>query len=323
MQSPTKLNEVENFDQANEKAGTQISSFDIVIDRSFVFSQDNSETLTGHDPTFKLSNMDRVVKMNALLAKNDVVSDKLNSFNTNAKELQPAVEAAKSILSLLQQNNEKYLTPRQVVETISSPFFQKSFQTQIESSKFLEAAIRFLKDNAIPIYTFNDFEVADYGINTDKLESTPQGKIILIDEINKVRRIITDVYQDNSLLLRIGPRDFEELIAELMRKQGFIVELTKQTRDGGYDILAINSIAGFPLKFLAECKRFASNNPVTVDIIRSFSYVVDTQKANKGIIFTTSYFTKDAVKEKEKGPSKLLDFMENGDIIRWVNAYVK
>lgn len=38
-------------------------------------------------------------------------------------------------------------------------------------------------------------------------------------------------------------------------QKGFEVMLTKQTRDGGYDILALKLNRDFHLKFLVECKR--------------------------------------------------------------------
>src|SRR5713226_7587905 len=40
-------------------------------------------------------------------------------------------------------------------------------------------------------------------------------------------------------LKRIGHRQFEELVAELFRGFGYDVELTKRTRDGGIDVIAV------------------------------------------------------------------------------------
>jgi restriction endonuclease Mrr len=143
---------------------------------------------------------------------------------------------------------------------------------------------------------------------------------IIIDESQKTKKIITDIYKDNLKLFTIESREFEELIAELLLSQGFKVELTGKTRDNGYDIIAIKHIDEHnPLKFLVECKRYTKQK-VGVEIIRSFKEVIDTEKANRGIIVTTSYFTKGAIKKQKEIPY-LLDYKDKDNVINWINAY--
>jgi restriction system protein len=112
-------------------------------------------------------------------------------------------------------------------------------------------------------------------------------------------------------------------MAELLRSRDFEVFLTKKTKDGGTDIIALQNMAGLPFKMLIECKRYTANRKIYVEIIRGFSHVVNTNKANKGIIFTTSYFTADAKKEQELSMPYLLGLRDYHDIIQWVNAYVE
>lgn len=143
---------------------------------------------------------------------------------------------------------------------------------------------------------------------------------VTIDESNRVKRIITDIYNDNKILLTIEPRQFEEMIAELLSSQGFHIELTKQTRDNGYDIIAIKDIKHqSPLKFLVECKRYVKGK-VGIEVIRSFREVVMSENANRGIIATTSYFTKDAIKKQKQTPY-LLDYRDKDAVMEWVYAY--
>ncbi|RQO66816.1 hypothetical protein DBR40_21415 [Pedobacter sp. KBW01] len=143
-----------------------------------------------------------------------------------------------------------------------------------------------------------------------------------LTEADKVKAIIETVYQDNKMLYKIGSYEFERMIAELLRAKNFEVELTKRTRDGGYDILALQNLEGIPLRFLVECKRYAAHKPIGIDIIRSFSHVVNREGANKGLIFTTSYFTRDASKLRDDDMPYLLDFKDNIDIVKWVNRYM-
>src|SRR6185436_18583273 len=68
---------------------------------------------------------------------------------------------------------------------------------------------------------------------------------------------------------RLAPRQFEEFVAELISRIGFVdIELTPQSRDGGRDIIAQRHVNGIPLTFLLECKRYAETHPVGVGLMR-------------------------------------------------------
>lgn len=97
------------------------------------------------------------------------------------------------------------------------------------------------------------------------------------------------------LMYELDPRRFEELVAELLRDQGFVPTLTPQTRDGGRDILAARSDSLGDLLYLVECKRYAPHKKVGVERIRAIYGVAQAERATKGVIVTTSSFTKDAI----------------------------
>ncbi|HVZ39674.1 MAG TPA: restriction endonuclease [Candidatus Kapabacteria bacterium] len=96
-------------------------------------------------------------------------------------------------------------------------------------------------------------------------------------------------------LYSFGPREFEALIAELLRREGMIVRLTPATRDGGFDIYATTTSACGPYLCLVECKRYAKEHPVGVDTVRSLCGTVAHNSASNGLIVTTSRFTSDAL----------------------------
>ncbi len=79
-------------------------------------------------------------------------------------------------------------------------------------------------------------------------------------------------------------------------KYGFEVELTKRSRDGGRDIIAIQSILGIKSKFIIEFRCYSKENPVSVELVRSLHGVQMAEGANKSILATTSRFTPDAIK---------------------------
>lgn len=107
------------------------------------------------------------------------------------------------------------------------------------------------------------------------------------------------IAKNPSYMHKMTPRDFEEMMARLFAELGYSVELTQKTRDGGKDIYIAkkNEIGNF--LFLVECKKYAPNHPVGIDVIRNLYGVIGMEDTNPtgGIIATTSHFTRDAQKQ--------------------------
>ena len=126
-------------------------------------------------------------------------------------------------------------------------------------------------------------------------------------------------------LYELTPREFEEVIAEIFRKKGFEVALTKQTRDGGKDIIAIQTDAlGIKTKYFIECKRYASSNKVGVEVVRALQGVKNTKDGpNKVIVATTSTFTSGAENFVRNEATSKWDMTLAGykDIIEWLDGY--
>lgn len=160
-----------------------------------------------------------------------------------------------------------------------------------------------------------ELEVAEFDFFPDE----NAGEVKVYQEVPKLERIIGDIYLDNNKIFDLHPRDFEELVAEILKKNGWEVKLTKQTRDNGYDILAIQEISGFNFKLLAEVKRWAASRKVDVAVIRGFQSVVINEQANKGVIFTSSTFSRDAIKYKDNYNPHLIDLKDYNDIIKWIS----
>ena len=99
------------------------------------------------------------------------------------------------------------------------------------------------------------------------------------------------------LLYDLDPRTFEELVAEIFRDKGFRIEVTPRTRDGGKDIYAARSDSLGPVLYIIECKRYRSSRKVGVEAVRAFYGVAQAEQdpVTRGIIVTTSFFTRDAI----------------------------
>ena len=117
------------------------------------------------------------------------------------------------------------------------------------------------------------------------------------------------------------PRQFEELVAEILASYGWQVQLTPPTRDGGYDIFAIaKDISGVKSPWIIECKKYAEHRKVGVDIVRALygTSAVLEQGAN-ALLATTSYFTKGA--REFKASRYDLELKNFEAVVQWVNEY--
>lgn len=99
--------------------------------------------------------------------------------------------------------------------------------------------------------------------------------------------------------------EFENLCQGLLQKAGFDVETTKASGDGGIDLIAHNRQSFFSGKYIVQCKRYAGS--VGEPIIRDLYGVVMAERANKGILITTGYFTASATAFAQDKNIELID----------------
>lgn len=95
-------------------------------------------------------------------------------------------------------------------------------------------------------------------------------------------------------LLDFSPVAFENLVVDLLAKMGFEAMTTKISGDGGIDVIAVSKQPIIGGKYLIQCKRYSDTN-IGEPIIRELYGIMHAEKANKGILITTSSFTKNAL----------------------------
>jgi len=150
-------------------------------------------------------------------------------------------------------------------------------------------------------------------------QSVDGGSIISIaDTVSE--RLIDHFRRHPEELVRVDRRKFEELVAELFDGFGYEVELTKQTRDGGRDVIAVSHHV-VEVKYLIECKRPDPGGYVGVRPVRELLGVKTDEKATKAILATTAHFSPDALlffhrHRWELEPRDLKGLLE------WIEEYV-
>jgi restriction endonuclease Mrr len=100
------------------------------------------------------------------------------------------------------------------------------------------------------------------------------------------------------LLHTLHWRKFEELVAELLLREGFDVTLTSGSHDRGVDIYAVRHEAFGHSLYLVECKRHSPNRPVGPGMVRHLYGAVERERATQGLLATTSTFTSGAIAEQ-------------------------
>ena len=143
----------------------------------------------------------------------------------------------------------------------------------------------------------------------------PQIVIATDQLIEQLRRQPSDLHS-------LASRKFEEVIAELLEDMGWEVHLTKQTRDGGRDILAfLNTDLGRFL-CLVEAKRYSPERPVGVELVRNLYGALADEQANSALLVTTSYFSPDA-KEFQRRHVYQISLREYHDVVDWIMRWRK
>ena len=108
-------------------------------------------------------------------------------------------------------------------------------------------------------------------------------------------------------IFSLPPYDFEKLTRDLFAKLGFESIVTKQSGDGGVDVVAVNNGVIFRGKYLVQCKRYRTSNKVSRPEVTAFFGRVASEPGAKGIFVTSSSFTRGAKEFAQSNGINLID----------------
>ena len=150
---------------------------------------------------------------------------------------------------------------------------------------------------------------------TNEIIIKPESKEIVTptETIEEAYNQINDTLADEiiSKIMEMSPVFFENLVVELLVKMGYGGEfansgiVTKPTKDDGIDGIIKEDKLGLD-KILIQAKRYSSDNIVGRPAIQQFVGAITGQSASKGVFFTTSSFSKDALSYKPGSGVKLV-----------------
>lgn len=247
---------------------------------------------------------------NLLYAKGNILKEVL--FENYENENNGKVETTKLVQVLTPELTDRFLKEDDVDYDIDLLSVNISFET--------DRMIMYDWAKGFPIYYIYDYErKIDMSVNY-----TPfcDGSVCIVDfiglklmmlledaELLKSKQESTMIEMDtiNSDVNTLSGIEFENVCKYLIEKMEFKVETTKASGDGGIDLVAYNEQPILSGKYIIQCKRYSGS--VGEPIIRDLYGVVTSERANKGILMTTGYFTKSAIEFAEGKPIELMDGM--------------
>jgi restriction endonuclease Mrr len=144
---------------------------------------------------------------------------------------------------------------------------------------------------------------------------------LVIAAFNRLSDELLQALADNpKLLYALHWREFEELVAHLLSRQGLEVSLTPGSRDRGVDIYARHYGPMGATLYVVECKRYGPERPVGPDLVRLLYGVVERERATKGLLVTSSYFTTDAEREAKQELAYRLSLRDGAGVADWIKT---
>ena len=125
----------------------------------------------------------------------------------------------------------------------------------------------------------------------------------------------TDTVQSVDDLQELTAREFEDMVVELHETLGHRAKHVGTTGDHGVDIIVHTRVGE---RCIVQCKRWRSK--VGEPVIRDFYGVLHHEKADRGAIFTTGQFTRQAREWARGKPIRLYDGEEFLKLWKWAQA---
>lgn len=130
-------------------------------------------------------------------------------------------------------------------------------------------------------------------------------------------KFIKNCFGKETVLFNLHPREFEIIIYKLYCKMGYDAILTKATRDGGKDVIAIKKCSDGIEKLFVECKRY-NTTELTNDKVKAFGFtVLDDRTVSRGVLFTTV-----KVSSQLKDIHPRINIIDMSEVILLLNSYL-
>lgn len=105
--------------------------------------------------------------------------------------------------------------------------------------------------------------------------------------------LVLALVKEPNLMGKLDWRSFERLLAQILEKFGYEIELQRGTKDGGVDLFALKKQGIFgPERYLLQAKRWSA--AVGVEPVREIAFLHSHHRMTKSCLASTSRFTRGA-----------------------------
>lgn len=189
--------------------------------------------------------------------------------------------------------------------------FGKDIDRWVVDAKWLRADFPWLHDSHEREPEVSDLWTPDVSVQPPWVTTSPSCVLVAADLLRQGR-----------LLSELTWRDFEKLVGELLESDGWSVEVTKQTRDGGIDVVASRDDPTVgKTKSLWQAKRYGPKSKVRLHEVRELSALREEFRATKAMVVTTNRLTRDAVAWIRRDIYRL-GYKEHDDMAEWIRGKV-
>lgn len=158
----------------------------------------------------------------------------------------------------------------------------------------------------------------DVNLQNTKL---PERQTIPPKSVESDRKGLPLLIRENpNLLSEISPRQFEELVAEVLILSGYNTTLTGGSRDKGVDIIASRSDPFGEITSVIECKHYSIEHPVGVSTVRALNAAKQYENANRAVLVTSSRFTSEARELASKLPD--LELIDREQLLKLIRDVI-
>jgi len=206
-------------------------------------------------------------------------------------------QAAKQIL----EQADEPLTPKEIVERALDQGILQSEGATPDASMGAQLYVDIQRNPQSP---FKKVGKGKFSLR-EKEESAASAELIIAKQNELVRGAL------RKRLLEMDPFQFEFLIGDLLKALGYVnVVVTKRSGDKGIDVMADLSMEGITsVKTIVQVKRFRDGK-ISGAIVAQLRGSAEVDQ--RGLVITTSGFTKDAVFEA-KAPNKMPVALVDGE----------
>lgn len=121
-------------------------------------------------------------------------------------------------------------------------------------------------------------------------------------------------------IFQLSSRQFELLVAKLLSKRGFLIQITPATHDGGTDMLAYLYTGVSKFLCLIQTKRYRRDRPVGVATVRELYGVMKDHGANQAMIVTTSSSSRYAQAFAQRHEHQI-SLQDHGALMQWIREF--